>query len=184
METLKLELREDATRQGIRAQLFALLSDQAIAGIESTVAPLAQSDGHCHGFPEVVQAIEAQELDAAVRADAVEVYRLLNGAEAQVHGCSPDETHFHEVGNHEAIANVLAICLAIHELAPQRIVATPVQAGRGKVQCAHGLLDIPAPATAAILAQGIPVALEKREGEWCTPTSAAIIKHFVNEFTE
>ena len=184
METIKLDLREDATRQGIRAQLFAMLDDQAIARIEDQVASLAASDGHCHGLPEVIETIGAQNLDAAVRDDAISVYRLLNGAEAHVHGCSPDETHFHEVGNHEAIANVLAICLAIHELGAPRIVATPVQTGCGKVQCAHGLLDIPAPATASILAQGIPVAEHKREGEWCTPTSAAIIKHFVDEFTE
>jgi uncharacterized protein (DUF111 family) len=78
----------------------------------------------------------------------------------------------------------LSVCLAVHKLAPTRIIATPVQTGQGKVQCAHGLLDIPAPATAAILAQGIPVEARKRDGEWCTPTSAAIIKHFVEEFVD
>jgi len=59
-----------------------------------------------------------------------------------------------------------------------------VQTGSGKVQCAHGLLDIPAPATAAIIARGIPVVPETREGEWCTPTSAALILHFVDAFVE
>lgn len=184
METLKLDLLEDATRQNIRAQLYALLDQDAVASIEETVAPLATSGGHCHDVADVRAAIDGMGLADKPAADAKAVYAILNQAEATVHGCSPDETHFHEVGNHEAIANVLEVCLAIDALQPERIVATPVQAGCGKVQCAHGLLDIPAPATAAILALGIPVVAEKREGEWCTPTSAAIIKHFVVEFAE
>ena len=187
MKTLKLELHDDATRQHIRAQLFALLDETSYIAIGRAVEPLAKSDGHCHGLPEVIDVIRSQHFDAEIEADAIDIYRILNGAEASVHGCSPDETHFHEVGNHEAIGNVLAVCLAIRALAPERIVATPVQVGKGKVQCAHGLLDIPAPATAAIISHGDPefvIAEPRREGEWCTPTSAAIIKHYVEEFVE
>jgi len=99
-----------------------------------------------------------------------------------VHGVPVEQTHFHEVGNAEAVQNVLAICLAMNRLMPAKVTATPVQTGSGKVQCAHGLLDIPAPATAAILARGIPTCADKVEGEQCTPTSAAIIAHFVEEF--
>ena len=110
------------------------------------------------------------------------VYRILAEAEASVHGCAVDETHFHEVGNGEAVRNVCAVCLAVEALAPERIAATPVQVGSGTVTCAHGELHIPAPATAAILAAGIPVCTERLDGERCTPTSAALIKHFVDEF--
>jgi uncharacterized protein (DUF111 family) len=187
METLRLDLNDDATRQHIRAQLFSLLDGQVQSQIESAVASLSASSGHCHDYPEVVQAIDSLQLDDTVKDDAVEIYRILNTAEAQVHGCNPDETHFHEVGNHEAIANVLAVCLAVRAIAPARIVATAVQTGKGKVQCAHGLLDIPAPATACILRNpdyAIPLAADLREGEWCTPTSAAIIAHYVDEFVE
>ena len=133
---------------------------------------------------EVYEVIDGQALDARVKEDAKAVYGILAQAEAQVHGCPVEHTHFHEVGNHEAIANVLAVCLAVRALDPSRIEATPVQTGSGKVQCAHGLLDIPAPATAAIIARGIPVVPETREGEWCTPTSAALILHFVDAFVE
>ena len=99
-----------------------------------------------------------------------------------MHGCAIDETHFHEVGNGEAIFNTLLICSAFAYLHPDHVAATSVQTGSGQVECAHGLMDIPAPATAAILATGIPVCDEKLPGELCTPTSAAIIKHFVDEF--
>ena len=187
MDILTLDLRDDATRQHIRAQLFDLLDESARGAIEHAVAPLAESAGHCHDFPEVCQAIDSLQLDEAVHDDAIGIYRILNGAEAHVHGCSPDETHFHEVGNHEAIANVVAVCMAVRALSPMRIVATPVQTGKGKIQCAHGLLDIPAPATACILREAVPAipkAENLREGEWCTPTSAAIIAHYVDEFVE
>ncbi|MDO4399435.1 MAG: DUF111 family protein [Coriobacteriia bacterium] len=182
METLKLDLHEDATRQGIRDQLYAQLTADAIAAIDASVASLAASDGHCHDVGEVYALIDEQPVSNRVKDDARAVYGILAQAEAQVHGCAVEHTHFHEVGNHEAVANVLSVCLAIEKLDPARIVATRVQTGHGKVQCAHGLLDIPAPATAAIIARGLPVCEDTREGEWCTPTSAALILHFVDSF--
>ena len=93
-----------------------------------------------------------------------------------------EETHFHEVGNGEALRNVLAICLAVEALDPDEITATRVQTGSGTVRCAHGELPIPAPATAAIIARGIPTCERKLEGERCTPTSAAVILHFVQRY--
>ncbi|MFR8047243.1 MAG: nickel insertion protein, partial [Eggerthella lenta] len=107
------------------------------------------------------------------------VYRILAEAEAAAHGCTVEETHFHEVGNGEALRNVLAICLAVEALDPDEIAATRVQTGSGTVRCAHGELPSPAPATAAIIARGIPTCERKLEGERCTPTSAAVILHFV-----
>ena len=110
------------------------------------------------------------------------VYRILAEAEAAAHGCTVEETHFHEVGNGEALRNVLAICLAVEALDPDEIAATRVQTGSGTVRCAHGELPIPAPATAAIIARGIPTCERKLEGERCTPTSAAVILHFVQRY--
>ena len=182
MDSIKLELHEDATRQGIRSQLLALLDEPAKEAIAQAVGPLAQSGCHFHDVGEVNEAIDAQAISPQAKADARAIYRILAEAEAQVHGCPVEHTHFHEVGNAEAVANVLSVCLAVEALGHPRITATPVQAGSGKVQCAHGLLDIPAPATAAIIARGIPLAQPRREGEWCTPTSAAIILHYVDAF--
>ena len=182
MDTLHLDLTQTATRQHIRDVLIARLTEGQRAAIDASLSGIVWESNHFHDAAEVKEAIESSGLDRAVCRDAKAIYDILAQAEAQVHGVPVDQAHFHEVGNAEAVKNVLAICLAINALAPGKITATPIQTGFGKVQCAHGLLDIPAPATAAILARGIPVCSEVFEGERCTPTSAAIIAHFVEEF--
>ena len=134
------------------------------------------ADAHHHN------AIDALAASERAKGDMRAVYRILAEAEAAAHGCTVEETHFHEVGNGEALRNVLAICLAVEALDPDEIAATRVQTGSGTVRCAHGELPIPAPATAAIIARGIPTCERKLEGERCTPTSAAVILHFVQRY--
>ena len=177
------DFTKDATRSSILSQLRAKVDDAAWAVITTDVAKAGVPKGHHHGIVEVRDTINSLRASQKTKDDMLAIYEILAAAEAQVHGCAVDETHFHEVGNGEAILNTLLICSAVNFLHPDFIVATPVQTGCGQVECAHGLMDIPAPATAAILATGIPTAEEKLEGELCTPTSAAIIKHFVQEFT-
>ena len=179
---LYLDLTKGARRSDILNQLRAKLDDAAWATVMADAAKAGVPKGHHHGIVEVRQTIQGLQASRAVKDDLSAVYEILAQAEAQVHECEVDHTHFHEVGNGEAILNTLVICLAINYLHPDFISASPVQTGSGQVECAHGLMDIPAPATAAILATGIPTCDEKLEGELCTPTSAAIIKHFVQEF--
>ncbi|NMA93165.1 MAG: LarC family nickel insertion protein, partial [Clostridiales bacterium] len=81
------------------------------------------------------------------------------------------------------IADITSVCLLMKKLAPSKVVASPVHTGYGKVHCAHGILPVPAPATATIL-KGIPSLAGNIEGELCTPTGAALLKHFVNEFAQ
>lgn len=116
-----------------------------------------------------------------MRADAKAVYRLIAQAESTVHGHSVDQIHFHEVGTLDAVADVTGVCWLLHELAPAAIAASPVHVGSGQVRCAHGLLPVPAPATALLL-QGVPVYGGSIEGELCTPTGAALLKHFVQSY--
>ncbi|MGI6591565.1 MAG: nickel insertion protein [Eggerthellaceae bacterium] len=182
MYTLHINLSKTATRQYLLSVLMDELDAAQRDSVESQMSRTNLSAEHYHRLAEVEDAIEGTGLPAEVRADARAVYHILAEAEAAVHGVPVDQTHFHEVGDAEAVRNVIAVCLAVHELSPVRIVATPVQTGSGKVRCAHGLLDIPAPATAAILARGIPTCAQTVEGEQCTPTSAALIAHFVKEF--
>ena len=173
------DFTKDATRASILNQLRAKIDDAAWAAITTEAMKAGVPKGHHHGIVEVRQTIDSLRVSKKVKEDLLGVYEILAKAEAQVHGCAVDETHFHEVGEGKAILNALIICSAICYLHPDYIVATPVQTGSGKIECAHGLMDIPAPATAAILETGIPTTEEKLEGELCTPTSAAIIKHFV-----
>ena len=81
----------------------------------------------------------------------------------------------------DAVADITAVCLLMHRLGPDEVVASPVHVGSGQVRCAHGILPVPAPATAYII-QGVPVYGGSIQGELCTPTGAALLKHFVTRF--
>jgi pyridinium-3,5-bisthiocarboxylic acid mononucleotide nickel chelatase len=116
-----------------------------------------------------------------VKKNALAVYKLIAEAESRAHGVPVDKIHFHEVGNMDALADITGVCMLIEELAPDMILASPVNTGSGHVHCAHGILPVPAPATAYIL-QNIPMYRDQTKGELCTPTGAALLKHFVKEF--
>ncbi len=132
-----------------------------LASIESILAGLNVSDG--------------------VKADALSVYRMIADAESRVHGCPVTEIHFHEVGALDAVADVTAFCLLMERLQPERVFASPVHVGSGTVRCAHGVLPVPAPAT-AILLKDVPIYGGEVKGELCTPTGAALLKRFVTRF--
>ena len=83
----------------------------------------------------------------------------------------------------DAIADIASVCLLLHKLAPDQIIASPIHVGSGQVKCAHGILPVPAPATAYIL-KDIPIYKRQRQGELCTPTGAALLKHFVTRFDQ
>lgn len=120
-------------------------------------------------------------LPQKVKDDVMAVYKLIAKAESKAHGVPVSEIHFHEVGTMDAIADVVAVCLLIDRLNAEKIIASPIHVGSGKVKCAHGILPVPAPATAHIL-KDVPIYSGAVKGELCTPTGAALLKHFVNEF--
>ena len=120
-------------------------------------------------------------LPTTVADNVMAVYRLIADAESKAHGKSVSEIHFHEVGTMDAIADITAVCLLMHRLAPDEIIVSPVHVGSGQVHCAHGILPVPAPATATIL-QDVPIYGGSIQGELCTPTGAALLKHFADSF--
>lgn len=122
-------------------------------------------------------------LPATVADNVMAVYRLIADAESKAHGKPVSEIHFHEVGTMDAIADITAVCLLMHRLAPDEIIVSPVHVGSGQVHCAHGILPVPAPATATIL-QDVPIYGGSIQGELCTPTGAALLKHFASRFGE
>ena len=143
------------------------------------------SHGHGHhhhaGMGEIRHILSHLDIPQQVRQDAEQVYELIAQAESHAHGRPVEEVHFHEVGALDAVTDVVAVCWLIHDLAPERICASPVHVGSGQVRCAHGILPVPAPATAHIL-QGVPTYGGAVQGELCTPTGAALLKHFVQSF--
>ena len=149
----------------------------------------SHSHSHDHGHDHSHNTLEAithrishLNIPEEVRRNILSVYNILAEAESHVHGVSIANIHFHEVGTLDALADIAAVCLLIHKLRPDRILASPIHVGSGQVHCAHGILPVPAPATARIL-RDIPIYSGSVKGELCTPTGAALLKHFVTEFT-
>lgn len=179
---IEFDFTQNANRSQILDTLLVAMADSQRVQFDDAIHHAEVPEHHHHHLSDVYQSIDGLAVSQQVKDDMYAVYSILAQAEAAVHGCSVEETHFHEVGNASGIRNALAICLAFEVLSPEQVIATPVQAGKGTIECAHGVLEVPAPATAAILDQGIPVCEQRLEGERCTPTSAALIKHFVQEF--
>ena len=137
---------------------------------------------HHHGkgpFPKELEAV-AEKLDCPN--DIQKVYELLAEAEAKVHGKYVSEIHFHEVGMKDALIDIASVVYLMNKLKVDKVVVSPVNVGFGKVKCAHGILPVPAPATAELV-KGIPTYAGRFEGELLTPTGAALLKYYADEFS-
>ncbi len=140
-----------------------------------------QHEHHHTGMCEIEHIVSHFELPKKIKNDILSVYRIIAEAESHVHGVPIDEIHFHEIGSMDAVADITGVCMLINELALEKIVVSPVCTGFGQVKCAHGILPVPAPAAAYIL-RDIPIYGGNTEGELCTPTGAALLKYFADEF--
>lgn len=136
---------------------------------------------HHSGMCDIEHIILNLNLSSKVREDILTVYGLIAEAEGHVHGQPMTEIHFHEVGTMDAVADVTAVCMLMDELSPDEVIVSPVHVGSGQVKCAHGILPVPAPATAYIL-RDVPIYGGSIQGELCTPTGAALLKHFAARF--
>ena len=142
--------------------------------------------GHTHHHHSSLHDIEHiicdhLNLPDQVKQDVMAVYGLIAEAESHAHGVPVTEIHFHEVGTMDAVADITAVCLLMNKIAPDQVIVSPVHVGSGHVHCAHGILPVPAPATAYIL-NGVPMYGGAVKGELCTPTGAALLKHFATRF--
>ena len=133
------------------------------------------------GLHEIEHIISELPLSESVKTDILSVFGRIAQAESAVHGIPVPHIHFHEVGTLDAVADVTAVCMLMDRLAPDEIVVSPVHVGSGQVRCAHGILPVPAPATAEIL-KGVPIYGGSVDGELCTPTGAALLRHFASRF--
>ena len=136
---------------------------------------------HHHGMHEIQDIVDALPLSATVKSNVMSVYRLIADAESEVHGMPVSEIHFHEVGAMDAITDIVSVCMLMEGLAPDQVIVSPVNVGSGHVHCAHGILPVPAPATALLL-RGIPMYSGSVDGELCTPTGAALLKFFATSY--
>lgn len=136
---------------------------------------------HHSGMHEIEHIVENLPVSERVKKDILAVFGLIAEAESHVHGVPVTEIHFHEVGTMDAVADVAAVCVLMDRLAPDQVIVSPVHVGSGQVKCAHGILPVPAPATAYIL-KDVPIYGGEIRGELCTPTGAALLKYFADCF--
>ena len=130
---------------------------------------------------DILAMIDASQLNVRQRDAARRLFNALAGAEARVHGISVDEVHFHEIGAADSIADIVGAAVGWELLGVDRIMASPVPTGFGRIKIAHGECSIPAPATAELL-RGVPLEKSAIEGELTTPTGAAILATLVDSF--
>ncbi len=168
---------------------------QGIAGTHMRVSVHGREEGrhghrHDHGLEhhhehrslaEIEAMIDGFPLPQAVRASARRVYALIAQAESEAHGTAVGEVHFHEVGALDAVMDVTGVCYLLRLLEAEMVCASPVTVGSGTVRTAHGLLPVPAPATARLLT-GVPVTAGDIEAELCTPTGAALLRTFAGSW--
>ena len=166
---------EKDEKRGIRGTHFHVDIDGEEEGLE-------EGRHHPHSsVKELLARIEALEIPEQVKKDALAVYLRIAEAESAVHGQPVENIHLHEVGSLDALADVLAVCWLLWELGADEICCTEIAVGSGTVKCAHGILPVPAPATALLL-RGMPIRPGEEKGELCTPTGAALLGHFVKRF--
>ena len=143
-----------------------------------------QHGHHAHtSVASILEKISVLDMSDTVKKDAEGIYREIAAAESKVHQTDMEQIHFHEVGSVDALIDVVGSCLALELLGVDEVQASPVCVGNGTVRCAHGILPVPAPATAEII-KGMPVYCSSFDGELLTPTGAAILKYFVETYTK
>ncbi len=175
---------EQTTSHGVAGTHMAVRFDGAEEGEPPRGHHEHGHHEHSHGMSpeEIAHILDGLKLPDSVRARAKRVYDRIAAAETKVHGVEPGgHIHFHELGSLDAVADVAGVCLAAEMLGADRITASPIRLGRGQVRCAHGLLPVPAPATAELLI-GLPCYGGEIEGELCTPTGAALLAELVDDF--
>lgn len=159
-----------------------------INGTHANVVVNGVTEGEAHStcthrkLADVKGIINSLNISDRVKEKATDVFNTLAQAESLVHNTTVDNIHFHEVGTLDAIADIVVCSLLIDKLNPDKIVSSSVNTGSGTVKCAHGVLPVPAPATAEIL-KGVPLYSNGVSGELCTPTGAALLKCFADEFS-
>jgi uncharacterized protein (TIGR00299 family) protein len=154
-------------------------------GISGSQALVHVEEDHHHHhhrhLADITAIIEKSPLDASVKRDSIRIFTRLADAEAKVHNTSRESIHFHEVGAMDAIIDVVGGVIGLHALGIDAIICSPLHVGCGTVECAHGTLPVPAPATAELV-RGKPIYSSGVEGELLTPTGAAILTTLADDF--
>ncbi|MBP5529805.1 MAG: nickel pincer cofactor biosynthesis protein LarC [Lachnospiraceae bacterium] len=174
---------EPMTKCGILGTHMNVLVDGVSEGEEHHHDHDHHHEHHHSSLKDIEEIIDSLNIPENVKSDVKNIYKTIAEAEGNAHGKPVTEIHFHEVGTMDAIADITMVCMLMNELKADKIAASEIHVGSGHVHCAHGILPVPAPATAYIL-RGIPFSSGHVKGELCTPTGAALIRYFASSFGE
>ncbi|MCM0081250.1 nickel pincer cofactor biosynthesis protein LarC [Geomonas sp. Red32] len=184
---LELGLPLDTLREQLAVLPFSgytLESSRAerhgVTGTSFRVRLAAEDQPHRH-YSHIARMIDEAPLSPRVKELSQRIFRRLAEAEATVHGVPMERVHFHEVGAVDSIVDIVGAAIGLDYLGIDRVCCSPLPYGRGFVKTAHGLLPVPAPATAQLLT-GIPLGADIGEGERVTPTGAAIVAALAESF--
>lgn len=158
----------DETRRGLKGTKFNVKTDL--------------NDIHKHtSISEIFDIIDELNVDYKVKENAKNIYKIIADAESEAHGVPVADVHLHEVGMIDAIVDIMSFCFIVNEIGITSMQVSTITTGYGKVETAHGIMDVPAPATKIILRDTYTYAGDI-ESELCTPTGAAILKYFCYSF--
>ncbi|MFZ5649106.1 MAG: nickel pincer cofactor biosynthesis protein LarC [Bacillota bacterium] len=175
-------LEEDLRKLALHGWEMAVTKKNS-RGITGTKVDIMVRDDHQphRHYSDIRKIILESPLPRLARDNSLKIFQRLAEAESRVHGVPVDNVHFHEVGGVDSIIDIVGTSLALYYLEIERVVCSPVPPGRGTVKTRHGLLPVPAPATAELL-KGVPLRKVDVEGELVTPTGAAIVTAMSDEF--
>lgn len=154
-----------------------LVVKEGISAIDVDVALLDQDQGHGRHLSDIAEILERSGLSESVRKHAMGAFCHLAHSEAKIHAMTPDTIHFHEVGAIDAIVDIVGSCIGLEMLGVEKVYVSPLPFNRGWVECAHGTMPVPAPATLELLV-GFPLRPDDRPKELITPTGAALFAEY------
>jgi len=179
----KIETEEKKV-SGISTLKFNVIINEKHSVKKSAVLMMNNEHSHDHrGLKEITEIIQSSGIGENAKKYAIDVFKIIGEAEAKVHDVSIEKIHFHEVGTVDSIVDIVSAAVLMDYLKTDRVVSSPIALGSGFVKTDHGMLPVPAPATAEIL-KDVPSYGGNIKAELTTPTGAALIKYFVNEFND
>jgi len=177
-------LEKELKKLKLTGYIIDVSKDQRNGITGTKVKVILDQDHHHHrNLSDITEIINNSDLNTSVKNKSLEMFQKLAEAEAKVHDKDINEIHFHEVGAIDSIVDIIGAAICLDYLKPDRIICSAVELGSGTVKCEHGLLPVPAPATAELL-KNIPVKIGNRDFEATTPTGAVILVCNVDEFRD
>lgn len=177
-------LLQELSKINLNSQFEIKIEKSEKLGITGTRVDVTLNEEHHHrNLKDIEEIINSSDLNDKVKKLSLKMFMKIAEAEAKVHGKTLYDVHFHEVGAIDSIVDLVGAAICIDYLKVDKIIASPVQVGGGFVKCAHGIMPVPAPATAEIL-RNIPIRIGIVQFETTTPTGAAILASNADEFTQ